>query len=105
MLQTIIIALIVLWALGYVTVPFFNLHSLNVSLFRLAGRTITLLDILIFIVVMWAIEVLPPPLRQIVMVLVLFWVLSTLGVIAVAGLSQILIIAIIVGLVLAAGSR
>lgn len=105
MLQTIIVVLIVLWALGYVSIPFINLHSLNFVLFRLAGRAITLLDILIFIVVMWAIEVLPPPLRQIVMVLILFWVLSTLGIISVAGLSQLLIIAIIVGLVLAAGSH
>ena len=105
MLPTILIILVVLWALGYLTIPFLPLGFLKITLFHLAGRSVSIFDILIFIVVLWAIEILPSPLRQIVMVLMLFWVLSTLGIIAIAGLSQMLVIAIIVGLVLAAGSR
>jgi hypothetical protein len=47
---------------------------------------------------MWAIELLPRPFREIAILLSVVWVLSILGFIAVAGLSDILIVVIIVGI-------
>jgi uncharacterized membrane protein YqjE len=43
---------------------------------------------------------LPSPLRQIAVVFILVWILSLLVIIAVAGFSSILVIAIIVGVLL-----
>jgi len=51
-----------------------------------------------FIIAIWAIGILPSPLKQIAGVLLVLWVLSTLGLVAVAGLSQIIMIAVIVGI-------
>ncbi len=45
-------------------------------------------------------ESLPSPLRQIVYVLVILWLLSTFGLIAVAGLSNFFVLALIIGLVI-----
>jgi hypothetical protein len=62
---------------------------------------VALLEALIFLVIAWAVGVLPTPLRQIGFALVFLWVLSTLGVIAIVGLSSLLVLAIIVGLLAA----
>jgi hypothetical protein len=99
MLGAILLILVVLWFLGYihiqgVTIPNFPLFVLN-------GHTISLWDLLIFLVVIWAVEALPGPLRTIAAVLLTIWVLSTLGFIAVAGLSHLIVVVLIIGLVLA----
>lgn len=99
MLGTLVIVLILLWALGFLHIPAFGFQ--NMVLFRAFGHTVTLWEILILIVILWAMESLPSPIRQIVFVLSLLWILSTLGIIAVAGLSQLIIGAIIIGVVLA----
>lgn len=95
MLALIIIILVVLWLLGYG--PF---DVLQINLFNFNGRIITLWDVLIFGVLVWVVSVLPRPLREIASVLLIIWTLAVLGIIAVAGLSNLLIISIIVGLVL-----
>jgi hypothetical protein len=77
--------------------PFQVLH---IILFRFSGFAITIWDILIFMVLIWLVGSLPSPFRQIAVVFILVWILSLLGVIAVAGLSSILVIAIIVGVLL-----
>jgi hypothetical protein len=97
MLAIIIILLIALWYLGYVQIP--ALPLLNQILFTINGHAITIWEILILLIVSWAIGVLPSPLKQIAGVLLILWILATLGFIAVVGFSSIVVIAIIVGLI------
>lgn len=97
MLATILVILIILWVLGYAPL---SIHIPNVTLFVFNGRPISLWDLLILAIVGWAIGVLPSPFREIASVLLLFWILSTLGVLAVAGLANILVLVIIGGLIL-----
>jgi hypothetical protein len=91
----ILVILFFLWLAGYA--PFAVLH---IILLRFNGFAITLWDILIFLVFIWLVGILPSPLRQIAVVFILIWVLASLGIIAIAGLSNILVIAIIVGVLL-----
>lgn len=98
MLSGIIVILIVLWVLGYL--PVMGLTIPNVVFMNINNHPITLWNVLVFIIVMWAIEILPRPFREISIILLLLWVLSVIGLIAVSGLSNLLVIAIIVGLVL-----
>jgi|SRR5258708_6561512 len=97
MLITIVIILIILWFLGYA--PLQGITIPNVDLFSINNHPITLYNLLILFVVAWAIGILPSPFRQIASILLLLWVLSILGIIAFAGLSSILVIAIILGLI------
>lgn len=96
MLSSILIILIILWALGYL--PIVGLSIPNIVLLSINNHPITLWNILVLLVVMWAIELLPRPFREIAILLSVVWVLSILGFIAVAGLSDILIVVIIVGI-------
>jgi len=99
----ILVILFLLWLMGYG--PFQVLH---IILLRFNGLAITIWDLLIFLVLIWLVGSLPSPFRQIAVVFILIWVLSLLGIIAVTGLSSILVIAIIVGVllyVLSGGSR
>jgi hypothetical protein len=96
-LLTVVVLLIVLWILGYVQLP--GPLIPDISLFAINGHTITLVELCIFLAILWAVGILPTPLRQIGVALVLLWVLATLGIIAIAGLSSMLVIAIIVGLI------
>jgi hypothetical protein len=99
MLGTIIVILALLWGLGFLNIP--SLPFQNMVLFRLFGHSITLWELLMFVVILWAMESLPSPLRQIAFVLILLWVLSILGIIAITGLSNLIIGALIIGIVLA----
>jgi hypothetical protein len=96
-MATILVVLILLWALGFLRLPGVTFH--NVVLFRLFGHGITLWEILMFIVIAWAMESLPTPLRQIAFVLVILWLLSIFGLITIAGFSNMVVIAILIGLV------
>jgi hypothetical protein len=98
MIAAILVILIALWVLGYLNLP--GLVFPNITLFSFNGVPITLWNLLILLVIAWAIGVLPSPFRQIAAVMLLLWVLSTLGILAIAGLSSMLVIAIIVGLAL-----
>ena len=95
MLVFILLILIILWFLGYGP-----LEAFFIPLFTILGRTISLWDILIFLVILGLIGALPRPFREISSVLLFIWVLSLLGFIAIAGLSSMLVIAVIVGLLL-----
>jgi hypothetical protein len=97
MLALIIILLIAFWYLGYVQIPAFPL--LNHTAIVIGNHSVTIWEILILLVVSWAVGVLPSPIRQIAAVLLILWILATLGFIAVAGFSSIVVIAIIVGLI------
>jgi hypothetical protein len=99
MLLTVLVLLVVLWLFGYIHIP--NLTIPDVTLFAINGHWVTLVEMLIFAISLLAVGMLPTPLRQIGYAIVVLWVLSTLGVIAVAGLASILVLAIIVGLIAA----
>jgi len=95
MFIAILIILFLLWLAGYG--PF---TVLQLILFRFNGFPVTIWDILIFLVLIWLIGALPSPFRQIAVIFVLLWILSLLGIVFVAGLTSILVIAIIVGVLL-----
>jgi hypothetical protein len=99
MLLTLLVLLVVLWFLGYIQIPNFTLP--DIALFSVNGHVVTLIEALIFLVIVSAVGLLPTPLRQIGFAVVVLWVLSTLGIIAIAGLASILVLAIIVGLLAA----
>lgn len=99
MLEALLLALIVLWFFGYIRIDNFPIP--NFPLFGINGHDIRLWDLLIFAVILWAISVLPSPLRQFAMVLLVLWLLATFGIIAIAGLSHIIVIAVIASVVLA----
>lgn len=90
--------LIVLWFVGYV--PITGLLIPDLVLFSLNSHPITLWDILILLVISWAIGLLPRPLRDVASVILVLWILSVLGILAFAGLSNILVLVIIIGLIL-----
>ena len=71
------------------------------TLFALNGHGVTLFEMLIFLVILFAVGILPTPVRQIGYAIAILWVLSTLGIIGIAELSGILVLAIIIGLIAA----
>lgn len=97
MLETLVIILLVLWLLGAVNISGLTLPDL--TLFSLNGRAISLVDLFILIIISWIVGLLPTPFREIVGVVLAFWILSMLGILAIAGLSNILVIALVIGLV------
>lgn len=98
MIVAIVIILIILWFLGYV--PISGISIPDLSLFTINNHSVTLWEILILMVVSWAINILPRPFQAIASVLLVIWILSVLGILAIAGLSNIVILVIIVGLIL-----
>lgn len=97
MLAAIVVILIILWFLGYA--PVAAVHIPNIALFTINNHMVTLWEVLILLVVSWAIGILPRPLQAIASVLLLLWALSVLGILAIAGLSNIIVLVIIIGLV------
>lgn len=97
MVFAIIIILLILWFLGYLHIPAGLPHLM---LFNIHGHPVTVFDLLILLVVAWAIGILPRPFRQIAGVLLLLWILAVIGIIALGGLSSLLVLAIIIGLVI-----
>lgn len=97
MLVTILIILIVLWFLGYA--PITGLNIPDIILFSVNNHPITLWNILILIVIGWTISILPRPFREIASVLLVLWVISVVGILAISGLPSIIVLAIIIGLV------
>ena len=98
MIPVLLIILIILWLFGYLNIGIINIP--HITLLTVNGRSITLWDVLILLAVGIIIKILPSPFREIAGILLIFWVLSVLGILAIAGLSNILLIAIIIGLVL-----
>ena len=98
MVMLVLVSLVILAILGYVQIP--NFPFLNTVLFTINSRDITILNLLVLMVILWAIGILPSPFPQIIGALFVLWLLAVLGFIAVAGLSNILVIGVIVGLVI-----
>lgn len=97
MLGTIVLILIVLWFLGYA--PISGISIPNFTIFSINNHSVSLWEILILAVIVWAIGILPAPLQTIAGILLVLWVLSVLGILAIAGLPNIIVVVIIIGLV------
>ena len=97
MLEIILLLLLGLWVLGIVRIPGFTIPDL--VMLRVNGHNITLLNVIVFVLIIWAIDLLPRPFKEIAGILLLLWILSILGILAIAGLQNILEVALIVGLV------
>lgn len=95
MLTAILLILIVFWFMGYGP-----LATLRFPLISLNRFTINLWDILIFLLIIWIIDLLPSPLRQIAIVALVVWLLGIFGIIAIPIFSNLVVIAIILGLAL-----
>ena len=98
MIGAIIIILLVLWFLGYA--PISGISIPNIILFSINNHSISLWDILILLVIGWAIGILPRPLQVIASVLLLLWILSLLGILVFTGLPHIIVVLIIIVLIL-----
>lgn len=100
MLAVIIIVLAILWVLGYIHIGGINFP--DTALFTINGQVISIVDLLVFLVVLLAISMLPRPFREISGVLLILWLLAVLGVISIlgVGLPAILLFALIVGLII-----
>jgi hypothetical protein len=98
MIIAIVIILAILWFLGYA--PISGISIPNLVLFSINNHPVTLWNILILLVIGWAIGILPRPLQAVASILLLFWVLSVLGIFAIAGLSSIIVLVIIIGLII-----
>jgi hypothetical protein len=96
MLLFLLILLAFLWFFGYIHIAMFAVPDL--TLFAINGHPVTLWNLLIFFVIAAIIGVLPNPFRAIAGVFLVLWVLAVLGIFAFAGMSSILVVAIIVGL-------
>src|SRR3989338_2831760 len=98
MIVTIIVILIILWFLGYM--PITGISIPNLVLFTVNNHAITLWEILILAVIAWAIGILPRPFQAVASILLLLWILSVLGIFAITGLPNTLVIVIIIALIL-----
>ena len=96
MLLLILVVLIALYVSGMLSVNWATLSFLQLHVFVLNGHTITLLNILMAMVIVWAIESLPHVFRIIGLGLFTLWLLSTLGFIAIVWSTHFLTIAVIV---------
>ena len=94
MIEFILAIIFVLWLLGFIQLDF-----LSTPLFPINGRPIDIQDILLFLLIIWLIGLLPRPFREIVAVLFVLWILSLFGIIAIAGLTDIIIFGVVVGAV------
>jgi hypothetical protein len=97
MVIAIVIILAILWFIGYI--PISGISIPNLVLFTINNHPITLWNILILLVVGWAISILPRPFQAVASILLLLWILSVLGIFAIAGLSSIIVLVIIVALI------
>jgi hypothetical protein len=97
MVIAIVIILAILWFIGYI--PVSGISIPNLVLFTVNNHPITLWNILILLVVGWAIGILPRPFQAVASILLLVWILSVLGIFAIAGLSSIIVLVIIVALI------
>lgn len=97
MITLVLIFLVILFILGYIQIPFFMIR--DVMLFSAFGKSISLYDLLVFTLILWVIGLLPWPFRGLGTLILVLWLLSFFGIIAIAGFSNILVLALIVGVI------
>lgn len=89
MVEAALMILIVLFVAGYVTIP--GIHIPNYQLYTFNHHIFTLNELLIVLVLFWIIGFVPRFMRIFVGALLLIWIVSTLGIIAVKNLPAIVI--------------
>jgi hypothetical protein len=97
MILAIVVVLAILWFLGYA--PVSGISIPNFVLVTINNHPVTLWEILILVVIGWAIGILPRPFQAVASILLLLWILSVLGIFAIGGLSGIIVLVIIVALI------
>jgi hypothetical protein len=97
MLPIVLIFLIVLFILGYINIPFLPIR--DIELFNLLGKTISVYDLAVFLFILWIIDLLPWPFRGLAGVILVLWLLSFFGIIAISGFSHILLLGLIIGVI------
>lgn len=95
MVQVLILILLALYLTGNISVNIPGLGYLKMVLFSINGHAITLLNLLIFIVVVSAAESLKSPFREIAAILVILWVLSVFGIISIVWSANFIVVGII----------
>jgi hypothetical protein len=98
MLVAILIVIVVLWLLA--TAPSVHILIPSLTLFSINGHPVTLWNVLVLGAVVWALKFLPEPIKQIVFILLVLWILSVVGIFAFGGFFHILILVIVIWLVL-----
>lgn len=96
MLAILLVVLIGLWLFGYLPTGGFIVP--NPTFFTINGNDITLFNLLTLFVITWIIGIIPNPFRAIAMILLVLWIVSLLGLLPFVGISNYLVLAIIVGL-------
>jgi hypothetical protein len=97
MILDIVAIILLLWFLGIIQIPGFSINNIVILYFN--GKPITLAQVFIFFIIMLMLGVLPSPIKQIAAAIFVIWILSVVGIITVTGLSNILIVGIIIGLI------
>lgn len=103
MVINIIIILLILWLLGLLRIPW--LPFTDITVFRLGKWNVSLIEIALIVILIWGVEKLPSPFRQILYVLIVLWLLVKLGILAVSGASNLILLAIIFGFLLSGGKK
>ena len=94
----LIAALVVLWLLGIIRIPWLSMPHFPV--FSIMGFSVTIERILIFLIVLWLATSMGSPFRQILWAFVILWLLSILGLVVIGNMTMLVVIAVVVGLVL-----
>ncbi|KKS98132.1 MAG: hypothetical protein UV73_C0003G0074 [Candidatus Gottesmanbacteria bacterium GW2011_GWA2_43_14] len=98
MLLLLITLIILLWLVGFISVPSTSFFTLPVMF--LNGRAIGLWDIIIFLVLIWVVGILPQPLKGAVLILLLLWILSLMGIVVISGMGNVLLLLLLAALIL-----
>jgi hypothetical protein len=96
MIVFLLITLAGLWFLNYIGLPFIALGTI---LFTLFGVSVTLYQLLVFLIIVGFVGLLPGVVRLIALFLLFLWVLSIFGLISVLSLPDIIVFAAIFGVI------
>jgi hypothetical protein len=96
MAEILLVVLVILWVLGYLQIP--GVTVPNATLFAFNGHPITLINLIIFLMIVWIIGLLHSPARKIASVLLVIWVLSLFGILAIPGLANIVFLVLVLGI-------
>ena len=98
MLIILLTVIILLWLVGFISIPASSFLTSPVLYFN--GRPIGLWDLIVFFVLVWVVSILPQPVKGGVILLLLLWILSLLGILTFSGMGSVLLLLLIVALIL-----
>lgn len=96
MAEILLVVLVILWVMGLLNIP--GLSVPNVTLFSFNRHPITMVNLIIFLMVVWIISLLHSPAREIASILLVLWVLSIFGILAIPGLANIVFLVLVLGI-------